>query len=88
MASLTAACTSCCEKVSSSLSTCTVSYKLKLSQSYKLEMSHLNSKGHHCRRLGGGAWRNAKRWKSERDLRTEGMGLFGACDSREVGIGP
>ena len=24
-----------------------VSYKLKLSQSYKLELSHLNSKGHH-----------------------------------------
>ena len=65
-----------------------VSYKLKLSQSYKLELSHLNSKGHHCRRLGGGAWRNAKRWKSERDLRTEGTGLFGPCDSREVGISP
>ena len=65
-----------------------VSYKLKLSQSYKLELSHLNSKGHHCRRLGGGAWRNTKRWKSERDLRTQGTGLFGPCDRREVGIGP
>ena len=63
-----------------------VSYKLKLSQDYKLELSHLNSEGHHIRRLRGGAWRNAKRWKSERDLRTEGTGLFGPCDSREVGM--
>ena len=65
-----------------------VSYRLKVSQSYKLELSHPGRAGIIAEASVEVPARIAERWPSERDLRVEGARLLRPGDCSGVGAGP